>query len=69
MAPKLNWLEMILEMQRLQPELCKKNQLPYLSPYNDEDVIAGEGTIGLEILKEQDQMDAVLSLWEEEALE
>ena len=38
---------------------AEKNQLPYLSPYNDEDVIAGQGTIGLEILKEQDQMDAV----------
>ena len=40
-------------------EYAEKNQLPYLSPYNDEDVIAGQGTIGLEILKEQDQMDAV----------
>ena len=38
---------------------AEKNQLPYLSPYNDEDVIAGQGTIGLEILKEQDRMDAV----------
>ena len=38
---------------------AEKNQLPYLSPYNDVDVIAGQGTIGLEILKEQDQMDAV----------
>jgi threonine dehydratase len=40
-------------------EYAQKNQLPYLSPYNDEDVIAGQGTIGLEILKEQDHMDAV----------
>ena len=40
-------------------EYAKTNLLPYLSPYNDEDVIAGQGTIGLEILKVQDQMDAV----------
>ncbi len=40
-------------------ECAEKNNLPYLSPYNDEDVMAGQGTIGIEILKEQEQMDAV----------
>ena len=51
---------MILEMQKVAArEYAEKNQLPYLSPYNDEDVIAGQGTIGIEILKEQDRMDAV----------
>ena len=40
-------------------EYAEKNQLPYLSPYNDEDVMAGQGTIGIEILKEQEQMDAI----------
>jgi len=36
-----------------------ENNLPYLSPYNDEDVIAGQGTIGLEIHEEQGPMDAI----------
>ena len=40
-------------------EYAENNNLPYLSPYNDEDVIAGQGTIGIEILQEKDSMDAV----------
>ena len=38
-------------------EYAENNNLPYLSPYNDEDVIAGQGTIGIEILQEKDPMD------------
>ena len=40
-------------------EYSENSNLPYLSPYNDEDVIAGQGTIGIEILEEKDPMDAV----------
>jgi threonine dehydratase len=38
---------------------AQENNLIYLSPYNDIDVIAGQGTIGIEILKEQKSMDAI----------
>jgi threonine dehydratase len=31
----------------------------YLSPYNDVDVIAGQGTIGAELLRQRDQIDVV----------
>ncbi len=31
----------------------------YLSPYNDPDVIAGQGTIGLELLRQLDRIDVV----------
>lgn len=31
----------------------------YLSPYNDPDVIAGQGTIGVELLRQLDQIDVV----------
>ncbi|MFQ5629469.1 MAG: threonine/serine dehydratase [bacterium] len=34
--------------------------LAYVSPYNDLDVIAGQGTIGLELHKQLPQVDAVL---------
>jgi len=40
-------------------EYAEKHKLLYLSPYNDEDVIVGQGTIGHEILMEQGGMDAV----------
>ncbi len=29
-----------------------RSQLPFIHPFNDEDVMAGQGTVGLEILKE-----------------
>ena len=31
----------------------------YLSPYNDPDVVAGQGTIGLELLRQLDRIDVV----------
>jgi threonine dehydratase len=34
--------------------------LPYISPYNDPDIIAGQGTVGLEIARQIDRADAVL---------
>ncbi len=47
------------EAEEAARQYSEKNVIPYLSPYNDEDVIAGQGTIGIEILKEQQQMDAI----------
>ena len=34
--------------------------LPFISPYNDPDIIAGQGTVGLEIARQIDRADAVL---------
>lgn len=41
-------------------ELAKKNRLTYVSPYNDTMVIAGQGTIGLEILEDLPSVDIVI---------
>lgn len=38
----------------------RKSGMIYISPYNDSDVIAGQGTIGLEILKEKSDIDIVI---------
>jgi threonine dehydratase len=32
---------------------------PYISPYNDLDVVAGQGTLGMELLEQAPQLDAV----------
>ncbi|XP_064100413.1 L-threonine ammonia-lyase-like [Macrobrachium nipponense] len=39
--------------------LAESEQVPYLSPYNDYHVIAGQGTIGVELLKDLPDIDAV----------
>ena len=40
-------------------ELASTGDYEYVSPYNDADVIAGQGTIGLELLEQVDQIDNV----------
>jgi len=40
--------------------LAKKDGLTYISPYNDKMVIAGQGTIGLEILEDLSSVDTVI---------
>jgi len=42
-------------------ELACKEGKTYISPYNDVDVIAGQGTIGLEILEEFPEVEKVLA--------
>ncbi|MFW6131279.1 MAG: threonine/serine dehydratase [Candidatus Aminicenantaceae bacterium] len=37
-----------------------KNNQPYISPYNDQKVIGGQGTIALELTKQLNSIDAVL---------
>jgi threonine dehydratase len=32
---------------------------PYISPYNDLDVVAGQGTLGMELIEQAPQLDAV----------
>ncbi|MCR4925532.1 MAG: threonine ammonia-lyase [Clostridiales bacterium] len=41
-------------------ELKEKHGYTFVHPFNDEDVIAGQGTIGLEIMKELPDADVVL---------
>lgn len=41
-------------------DYAKKNNMIYISPYNDFEVISGQGTIGLELVKQLDSIDAVL---------
>jgi threonine dehydratase len=37
---------------------CEQNKI-YISPYNDEQVIAGQGTCGMELVEQQPDLDAV----------
>ena len=39
--------------------LCKENNLTFVSPYNDYDIISGQGTIGVEILEQNREIDIV----------
>ncbi|WP_457746944.1 threonine ammonia-lyase [Sulfurimonas sp.] len=41
-------------------EYGEKNQLTFVHPFEDEDVIAGQGTVGLEILEKCQNLDAVI---------
>jgi threonine dehydratase len=41
-------------------KLAKEEGLEYVSPYNDRDVIAGQGTIGLEILSQVPDVDTIV---------
>lgn len=41
-------------------ELAEKEGLTYVSSYNDEFIIAGQGTIGLEILEDLPDVDAII---------
>ena len=41
-------------------EFAKENNLEFVHPFADSDVMAGQGTISLEILKEIDNLDAII---------
>lgn len=41
-------------------ELAKENNWEFVHPFNDLDVIEGQGTISLEILKEEEDMDIII---------
>jgi len=41
-------------------EIAAQTGKLYISPYNDELIVAGHGTVGLEILKEQPNVDVVI---------
>jgi len=40
-------------------QYARDNRLTYISPYNDPQVIGGQGTIGVELAKQLDQIDMV----------
>ena len=40
--------------------LSKREHISYISPYNDLEVIAGQGTVGLEIFEEIDHVDSII---------
>ncbi len=42
-------------------ELATKEGLTYISPYNDEMIIAGQGTLGLEILEELNNVNTIIA--------
>jgi len=48
-----------LDTEQHAREYAKQNGMLYLSPYNDEQVIAGQGTCGIEILEQLPDIDAV----------
>ena len=41
-------------------ELSQLNEVPYVSPYNDVKVMAGQGTLGVEIKNQIDELDAII---------
>lgn len=48
-----------LDTEQHAREYAEQNGMLYLSPYNDEQVIAGQGTCGIEILEQLPDIDAV----------
>jgi threonine dehydratase len=48
-----------LDTEQHAREFAKSRDMFYLSPYNDEEVIAGQGTCGIEIISELPDVDAV----------
>ena len=52
--------ETYTEAEKNAKELAMKEGRLYISPYNDEWIIAGHGTVGLEILKELQSVDVIV---------
>lgn len=48
------------EAEQAAIELAEKEKMTYISPYNDSFVIAGQGTIGLEILEDLDDLNTIV---------
>ena len=59
-AELLLYGETYTEAERKAKELARTEGRLYISPYNDEQIIAGHGTIGLEILRERPEVDVVV---------
>ena len=50
----------IEEARQVAQELVQKRNLTYINGYNDAEIIAGQGTLGLEILEQVPDVDAVV---------
>jgi threonine dehydratase len=48
------------EAEKKAKDLAKQEERLYISPYNDPLIVAGQGTIGLEIIEERPDVDAVV---------
>jgi threonine dehydratase len=48
-----------LDTEQHAREFALQNKMPYLSPYNDKEVVAGQGTCGIEIFEQLPDVDAV----------
>ncbi|HEX8185034.1 MAG TPA: pyridoxal-phosphate dependent enzyme, partial [Blastocatellia bacterium] len=49
------------EAERAARDMEREMNATFVSPYNDEDVIAGQGTIALEIIEDAPHVDAILA--------
>ena len=49
-----------MDAERLAQNMSREGGMPFLSPYNDPDLIAGQGTVGLEMVEDGPELDAVL---------
>jgi threonine dehydratase len=49
-----------MDAERLAQRMSREKGMPFLSPYNDLDLIAGQGTVGLEMLEDSPDIDVVL---------
>jgi threonine dehydratase len=48
------------EIEDKAKDLSKRENIPYISPYNDREIIAGQGTVGLEIFEEIDHVNSII---------
>jgi threonine dehydratase len=46
--------------ERYARELAAQNNMIYLSPYNDVDVVAGQGSIGVELTRQLEKIDTIM---------
>ena len=53
-------LSSVADRFRTGEALAKEKGIPLIQPYNDEEIMAGQGTAGLEILEQQPDIDAVI---------
>jgi threonine dehydratase len=60
-APLEFYGEDCLEAENLARRTARERGLSFVSPYNDPDVVGGQGTIAVELLRQLEQFDAVLS--------
>jgi len=52
--------EEYMDAERLAQELEKEKGMTFVSGYNDPDIIAGQGTVGLEMLEDRPDLDLLL---------